>query len=192
MNHQAVSTTMKNMAKRFSPFRKTILAGFMAAAMALSMAGCNGKIYSALFEDPLSKYLPFLLGGRVTLTEIQVSPSVQSIPEGYQLQYHATGIYSNNTIVDLTELVVWSTDDLLTTITAGGLLSTGAGSAATITVTATTEDVSGTATLNLTAATLDHLSIMAAGDEIAIATGTSIQFRAIGIFSDYTTLDLTE
>ncbi|MDM8001737.1 MAG: Ig-like domain-containing protein [Bacteroidota bacterium] len=188
---------MKKTVKLATGFRKAISLGLVVIAAAASLTGCNGKIYSALFETKMLQYLPFLLGeAPVVLTEIQVSPLLESIPAGFSLQYHATGIYSNNTIVDLTEFVDWENDNtLFTTITdgvGGGLLSTTGGSASSVTITAFFEGQTGTATLNVTSATLDYLTITPTGDKSAIANGTSIQFSATGIFSDNSTLDLTE
>ncbi|MBN2160453.1 MAG: Ig-like domain-containing protein [Spirochaetes bacterium] len=194
MYQTSLTSIMKSIGKTFTGFRKTISVILVVTAAAASLTGCNGKIYSLLFEDNLSKYLPFLLGGGgASLVEIQVSPSAESIPAGFQLQYHATGIFSNNTVTDLTTTVTWTNDDdPITTISGTGLLTTNALSAATVTITAEFEGTTATATLNVTSAMLEYLTITATNSKTAIADGTSIQFTASGLFSDNSTLDLTE
>ncbi|MBN2078720.1 MAG: Ig-like domain-containing protein [Spirochaetes bacterium] len=166
-----------------------------APVLALSMAGCNGRVFSSLpGDDLLNQLLPFLMGGGpATLVSIEVSPAVQSVPEDFQVQYYATGIYSDNTIVDMTTLVTWDVDALLleATIDANGLLT--ANDAGNFTVSATFEGITGTADLEITdTVSLVHLTITAAGNKTEIADGTSIQFTATGIFSDNSTLDMTE
>jgi len=127
------------------------------------------------------------------LTAIAITPAIQSVAAGTNLQLVATGTYSDNTTQDITSLVSWtSSDATLATVSSGagsrGLARGIAPGPATIT--AVLGAVSGTAMLTITNATLSALAVTPATQ--VIASGTNQQFTATGIYSDGTTANLTD
>ncbi|AUH71510.1 Ig-like domain-containing protein [Legionella sainthelensi] len=129
-----------------------------------------------------------------TLTSISVSPANQTIANGVSLQYTATGIYSDNSIQDLTysDTLIWSTSNAAVALisatgpNAGQATGTGPGVA---TITATYGTLSGTATLTVTAATLQSIAVTPTNATLPLAT--TQQFIATGTFSNGTTYDIT-
>lgn len=123
-----------------------------------------------------------------TLLSIAVTPTNPSVPLGLTKQFTATGTYSNGTTQDLTNAVVWNSSDATkATIDGGGLATTVAVGATTIT--ATSGALSGTSTLTVTAVALLSLAITPANPSIAL--GLNKQFTATGTYSDGSTQDLT-
>lgn len=84
--------------------------------------------------------------GAPTLVSIAVTPDTGTIDYGSTQQFTATGTYSDASAADITGDVTWdSSDDAVSTITAGGL-ATGVG-VGTATISATLDAVSGDTTL---------------------------------------------
>jgi urocanate hydratase len=131
-------------------------------------------------------------GGGATLVAIEVSPAKTSIAMGTARQFAATGIFSDNTVQDLTAAASWtSMTPAVATIgdTAGvkGLASSLA--AGTTTITAAYGGKTGSTQLTVTAATLTTVEVSPTNP--SIAKGTSRQFNATAIFSDTTKQDIT-
>ncbi len=121
-----------------------------------------------------------------TLTSISVMPTNSSIAVGTTQQLTATGHYSDGSTQDLTTQVTWSsTDTTKVTINSTGLaygVTTGSS-----TITATLAGISGSTLV--TAKLLTQVSVTPTNSSIVV--GTSLQFMAIGTFSDGSTQDLT-
>lgn len=81
-----------------------------------------------------------------TLLSISVTPSPASAPQGAQLQFHATGHFSDSSTADLTTQAVWSCSDAtVATINSSGTASIAGASGSTASITATfTQNVNGT------------------------------------------------
>ena len=131
-------------------------------------------------------------GGAATLVVIEVSPAMTTIAKGTARQFAATGIFSDNTVQDLTAAASWtSMTPAVATIgdTAGvkGLVSSLV--AGTTTITATYGGITGSSLLTVTAATLTTVEVSPTNP--SIAKGTSRQFNATAIFSDTTKQDIT-
>ena len=93
-------------------------------------AGCNG-----FFVDPV-------------LTSIAVGPSGQNIEQGKTLQMSARGTYDDGSVKNLTTGVLWNSSDTeVATISTSGLVT--AVQSGTSTITASSETVSGTASVNV-------------------------------------------
>ena len=122
------------------------------------------------------------------LTSIQVTPANASSPLGTTRQFTATGTYSDSSTQDLTATATWaSTMPNVATIAAGGLASTvSVGSTA---ISATVGSISGSVTFSVTAATLRSINVTPANQ--TIATLTSQDFTATGLYTDNTTQNLT-
>ena len=121
----------------------------------------------------------------VTLKSIAVATTTSSIAKGRTSQFTATGTFTDNSTQVITSTVSWSSlSDTVTTISnaAGsyGLAkSIGTGTA---TIKATLGDVSGTSTLEVTAAALESVSVTPTNKSIAL--GATLQLTAAGVSSD--------
>ncbi len=123
-----------------------------------------------------------------TLTAIQVTPAAPSIADGTTQQFVATGTYSDGSTQVITTAVTWtSSNTTVATITLGGLATGNAPGQSTIT--AALSGVTGTATLTVTAATVDFLTI--APLTPSIAKGGTVQFTATANFTDGTQQNVT-
>ena len=95
-----------------------------------------------------------------TLISIAVTPNNTSIVMGATQQFTATGTYSDNTMQDLTTLVSWrSLNESIATISNTGL-STAAAIGTSI-ITATSGDISGSATLTVIAGNSGESNVLA-------------------------------
>ena len=81
-----------------------------------------------------------------TLTSIQVLPQNPTAPTGAQVTFTANGTFSDQSVIDLTSQVVWSTSDAtVATVSGAGYVSVAGTSGQTAVVTATfTQNVNGT------------------------------------------------
>lgn len=129
------------------------------------------------------------------LSSIVVTPADARIPVGGTQQFIATGTYSNFTTKNLTSSVTWTSSNatVATIDNATGFngIATGLGAGGPVTITASDPSTgkSGTATLNVTTATLSSISITPVDPSVAV--GATQQFTATGTYSDLTTRDLT-
>ncbi len=132
------------------------------------------------------------------LVSIEVTPQDPTIAINTTQQFKATGIYSDNSTKDLTDIADWSSSDSnVATVTAapgtatltaksGTVYGTGEG---TTTITASWGGVMGSGTLKVKRAKLASIAVTPTNP--SIAKGTRQQFTATGTFLDNTTQDLT-
>ncbi len=126
------------------------------------------------------------------LTSIAVTPATQSLAAGTNLQYVATGTYSDNTTQDITSLVSWTSSNVTFATISSGAGSRGLArgvAPGTVTITAVLGTVAGTAMLTVNNATLSSIAVTPATQ--VIAAGTSQQFTATGTYSNGSTANLT-
>jgi len=127
-----------------------------------------------------------------TLLSIAVTPANPSIVSSTVQQFTATGTFSDGSTQDLTTAVTWGSSDTTratisnVTGTNGKAISLAAG---TTIISATSGSISGSAVLTITKATLQSIAIIPLNPSIAKAT--SMQFTAVGTFSDNSSQDLT-
>jgi hypothetical protein len=127
-----------------------------------------------------------------TLMTIQVTPFSPTIPVGFNTSMQATGIYSDSTTQDLTDLATWTSTN--TTVGAvsdaipskGRLTPIAAGST---TIDATYQGVTGTDSVTVSSATLQSIAISPLS--ATIAQHAIEPFTALGAFSDGSKLDVT-
>ncbi len=128
----------------------------------------------------------------VTLVRLTVSPTSAVIPKGATRNFTASGTFSNNSTRDVTQEVTWtSTNSSIVDISnASGQqgLATGVNSGQAV-IEATLDGISQPASVNVTPATLVSISVSPANP--AVGSGDLVVFRATGLFSDGTSLDLT-
>jgi len=123
-----------------------------------------------------------------TLVSITVTPAASSIVLGTQQQFTATGNYSDGSTKNLTSSATWkSTATNVATISSAGLAS--AVASGTTTISATSGAVTGSTTLTVNPAALLSIAVTPANSSAAL--GTTQQFKAVGTYSDGSTLDLT-
>ena len=126
------------------------------------------------------------------LNSIQVTPLNSSVPKTIQTQFKATGIFADGESLDLTSAATWtSSNSSVATISNAAFtrgLAIGVASGTT-TITAVFAGQSATATLTVTNATLNAITITPANPTIAL--GGSEQFAAQGTFSDGSTVIIT-
>ncbi|MGW8179564.1 MAG: Ig-like domain-containing protein, partial [bacterium] len=122
-----------------------------------------------------------------TLTSISVAPVDSYIAKGTNLQFTATGRYSDGHTRIITSQVSWtSTDAAVAVVNGTGLVSAGLTSGVTQIV-ATLENVSGSTTLNVVS-----VSSISVSPAASIAPGTRIKYTATGTLTgSATTQDLT-
>lgn len=123
-----------------------------------------------------------------TVTSIVVTPALPVVGINGNVQFTATGVFSDSSTQDLTALATWSSSAAsVALIDNSGLanaLTTG-----TSTITANYEGVSGSATLTVTTATLVSINITPANP--VVPPHAKIQLTAIGTFSDGSTAQLS-
>ncbi|HOD35256.1 MAG TPA: Ig-like domain-containing protein [Syntrophales bacterium] len=123
-----------------------------------------------------------------SLVSIEVTPADPVIALGTEMQFKATGIYSDNTKKDLTETVTWhASDDSIVTVSRGLAKSLARGTA---TIWAQSDSISASRVLTVTDALLVSIQLTPAHPEAAL--GTTKQFTATGIFSDGSMQDITQ
>jgi uncharacterized protein YjdB len=119
-----------------------------------------------------------------TLTEIQITPPSPVLPPGIEQQLHAVGVYSDGSSRTLTGQVTWNSSNeavaAVSNAAAKGTLA--AVSPGSVTITATLDDKTGTATATISSATLKELQITPAS--LTLPRGLSQQLSAVGIYSD--------
>ncbi|MCG6202139.1 ice-binding family protein [Psychromonas antarctica] len=123
------------------------------------------------------------------LTSITLTPVNPSIALGLNQQFAATGIYSDGTSADITASASWSSADIVfATINDSGLANGVAIGSSLITATFETQSV--TSTLTVTDAVLSAIAVTPA--DPTIAKGLTQQFTATGIYSDSTSVNITD
>ena len=127
-----------------------------------------------------------------TLVVIDLTPTNASLANGLNNRFVATGVYTDNSVHDITASVTWSSSvNTVATISNtpgsnGMTTTTGPGSTM---ISATLGAVSASTALTVTSATL--VSIEVTPTNPSIANGLSAALQATGIYTDHSTHDLT-
>ena len=126
-----------------------------------------------------------------TINSISITPGSTSIAIGSNQQFAATAHLSDNTTKDVTSSVQWSSSDsAIAAVSGAGLAS--ASAAGTVTIIATNGTVQGTASLKITTAANNLVSINLSPISFSMPVHTSQQFTATGNYSDGSSSDLTD
>jgi 6-phosphogluconolactonase (cycloisomerase 2 family) len=121
-----------------------------------------------------------------TLTSIGVSANKASVAAGLSDQFKATATYSDSSTADITKSVTWtSASPTIATVDASGLATTKAQGTALIT--ATSNGVSGSATLTVGPAAVASIAVNGA----TVAAGLTAQFKAAATYTDSITADIS-
>jgi trimeric autotransporter adhesin len=126
------------------------------------------------------------------IKSLSVSAGLYSIAPNTTQSFQAAGTFTDGSVKNVTGTVQWtSSNTSVATINVNGVPGLAEGLAAgTSTITATSGNVSSSATLTVTNATL--VSIAVNPSSVSIPLGTVQQFTAEGTFSDNTTQDITD
>jgi hypothetical protein len=129
----------------------------------------------------------------VTLVSIAVTPNPATVAVNGQVQFTATGTFSDQSTKDITTQSTWiSSATGVATIGATTGLATGVSiSDGPVTITATDGNIFGTAQLNVTGSSVTLTSVVVTPNPATVGVGGQIQFTATGHFSDGTTKDIT-
>ncbi len=121
------------------------------------------------------------------LQSITIAPSSATVANGKTQQFTATGHYSDGTSQTLSSGVLWNvgTPAVATMVGSGLVQGSSLGSSE---ITAAVGNISGSATLTVSAATLQSISVSPA--DASIPNGKTQQFAATGTYSDGTTQPL--
>ena len=157
--------------------RERMLAGFRiitALLLTLSLAGCGGFFPS-----------------KNTITSLSISPNGAFIvPEGTE-QYSATATFGDNSTGDVTSSVTWaSSQTSVATINASGL-ATGVALGTTSITAKSSNNVTASATLTVSAKTVTALTVSPTNASISLSSDQMQQFTAIATFSDGTFSNVT-
>jgi len=123
-----------------------------------------------------------------TLTSITIVPANGSIAVSTTEQFHALGNYSDGSVQNLTRQVTWASSNTAVLQIVSGGNSRGL-TPGTTTVTATLGSVTGSTPFTVTSATIVSITVSPASQTIAV--GTTLDFSALGRFSDGTFQDIT-
>jgi trimeric autotransporter adhesin len=174
-----------------------VTAGLSWLSSSASVAGVNsdglvtgftsGQTTISVFYNSMSATASLTVTPAI-LTNIVVTPVTTVVGINGNVQFTATGVFSDNSTQDITSQVVWtSSNGAYATIDASGV-ATGLSTGTTI-ITATNGTISGMATLNVTTATL--VSIKITPPNPIAPPHSKIQLTAIGTFSDNSQLVLS-
>lgn len=159
-------------------------------------SGVNGGLVQTLSEGPVTITAGFdgqassanFIVTSAVLTSILVDPASKSVAKGLDIQYTATGIYTDGSSADLTTNVNWqsSVPSVATIEADGNAQSILEGSTQ---ISASLDAIIGTAELTVTAATIVSINIVP--ESITVPAGVDGQLTAIAIYSDNDTQDVT-
>jgi trimeric autotransporter adhesin len=127
-----------------------------------------------------------------TLKSIVITPPGPILAKGTFVRLTATGTFSDGTTEDLTRQASWTSNNGKIAQVGNGkflgglVIGLAVGSA---TITATLDGIQGSTTVTVTTAILTAIVIVPPNP--SLAQGTTVQLKAIGIFSDLTTEDIT-
>ncbi|MGE0313374.1 MAG: Ig-like domain-containing protein [Lautropia sp.] len=123
-----------------------------------------------------------------TLSSIAIEPANATLVAGTSRQYKATGLYSDGTKKDLSASVTWASSSADVASVAAGGQAVGV-TVGTAVISASSAGITGSTGLSVSNATLASIGITPAVS--TIATHTSVQFTAVGVYTNNTTQDLT-
>jgi hypothetical protein len=162
------------------------VASINSGGLATAVAATGTSKISATLKGVIGSTV--LTVAPAVLVSLAVTPANPSLPKGKTEQFIATGTFSDNSTKTLTTQVKWaSATTLVATISTGGL-ATAAGTG-TSKISATLAGVTGTTVLTATPAALVSIAVTPANP--SLTKGATLQFTAIGTFSDNSTEDLT-
>lgn len=122
------------------------------------------------------------------LTDISISPNSVTIAENTSAQLSVVGLYSDNSVEDFDNIIVWqsSSNDIAIVNEANQLQGLSEGSTA---ISASIQNLSTQISVEVTPATLQSINVLSSVNELP--AGLSTQFTAVGVYSDGSEQDLS-
>jgi uncharacterized protein YjdB len=133
-----------------------------------------------------------LIVNPAALVSIAITPPTPTIALGTTQQFTATGTYTDGTTQDLTTVVTWNSSSALVAIISNAVGSYGLATSSgqgTATISAAFNSISSSTTITVSGPSLVSITITPSVASIPLAT--SLQFDAVGTYTDGTTQDLT-
>ncbi|MGA1988514.1 MAG: Ig-like domain-containing protein, partial [Candidatus Sulfotelmatobacter sp.] len=162
-----------------------------AGAAGLASALSAGTTTIGISWESISATAPLVVTPAV-LVSIAITPLTPAIALGATQQFTATGTYADGTSQNLTTVVTWSSSsaNVATISNAAGSngLATTSGQG-TATISAASNSVSSSTTITVAGPTLVSIAITPANG--ATLPGSTLQFDAVGTYTDGSTQDLT-
>jgi trimeric autotransporter adhesin len=127
-----------------------------------------------------------------TVSSIVVTPTGQTIAPTSVLHFTAVGFFSDATSQNISKNVTWASNNTAAATIgslSGNTVSVSGVAAGTANISATLEGVTGTAVLTVSSATLESINLTPATSVLAPAS--TVQYVAVGDYSDGTTQTLT-
>ncbi len=127
-----------------------------------------------------------------TVTSIQVTPTGQTIAPETTVHFTATGVFSDSSSQDITSNVIWASSktSVATVSNSSGNIGLATGVAAgTANISATLESVTGSVALTVSSATLQSITLTPS--TIVLSAGATVQYDAVGNYSDGSTQNLS-
>ncbi|ARD20865.1 Ig-like domain-containing protein [Shewanella japonica] len=169
----AWSSSDTNVATILSGVATTISEGM--TSISVNLSGINSNVASLTVTSE-------------ELVSIQITPAITSLAKGINTDYVATGTYSDNSTLDITALVSWSSSDTNVATILSGLATTV--NEGIVSISASLNGInSNSATLTVTAEELASIQITPA--IISLAKGINTDYVAMGTYTDNSTLDIT-
>jgi hypothetical protein len=134
-----------------------------------------------------------LLVSSATLNAITITPEEPTIAQGTTAQFEAEGTFSDNSTLDITDIVDWQSVDTSVGVVNAEGLATGVAPGETEISAAFAvngDTITATAVLTVTNAVIETITITP--DDSIIEVGGSRQFTATGTFSDDSEQDITD
>jgi len=134
-----------------------------------------------------------ILVNDATLSRIEISPKNASIVAGYKKTFVATGIFSNQTSRDITELVTWTTSDDSIAEIDNRLTSSGNSlgvSKGTVTISASYLESTSNIQVEVTDAVLTSIEV--SPTNVSLAQGLSQRYTANAFYSDGSQSEVTD
>jgi hypothetical protein len=161
-----------------------VLMLFISIVAMFFMTGCGG-------DGSKGEASPDTL---LSFTSIQITPADVTTPKGTTVPYTAMAYFADGMSKDVTKEVVWqSADSSIVSITTSGEKS-GYGEALKVgsTIITATYDklISNKAKVEVTNTTLQSIVVTPAKE--SVAKGVNVQYKAMGIYSDHSSVDLTQ
>ena len=167
----------------------TGVASVVSPGTATGVSGGTATITATLSGKSGSGTLTVLAAG-VTLSSIAVTPLTASVAIGGTQTFVAKGTYSDASVVDISNLVTWTSNNLpVATVVSPGVSTGLSGGTATITATSGTKSGAGTLTVLPAGVTLSSIAVTPLTASVAI--GGTQTFVAKGTYSDLSVLDIS-
>ncbi|MGA8212195.1 MAG: Ig-like domain-containing protein [Candidatus Sulfotelmatobacter sp.] len=159
------------------------------AGLATTLA--TGTTTIGISSGSVSTSVPLMVNP-AALVSIAINPQSPTIALGTAQQFTATGTYTDGSTQDLTTVVTWSSSSAMVAIISNAVGSYGVATSSgqgTAIISATSNSISSSTSITVSGPALVSIAITPASPSIPL--GTSLQFDAMGTYTDGSTQDLT-